>query len=103
MKHRFGPRKSVKLDVELFDGQQSLGYFKTRNIGLEGLFIEKGPVDLGTSDLLDLTLTVNQGGIENYKLKGVVMHHSEEGVGVMFTDYEPIFFCVMDTLDKTVA
>lgn len=81
---------SGKLNIELRDAQRTLGRFKARRLGTDGIFVETGPVDLITGDLLDVTLMLKGGRIK--KLKGLVVHQSEDGMGLVFPEHDPSMF-----------
>lgn len=89
MEHRFFSRKRIILDINLFHGGQYLGCFGLRNIGLGGLFIETGPIDLSPNMAVEVGLPINDEEPETGSMKGLIVHRSDEGVGIMLTDHEP--------------
>lgn len=103
MKHRYSKRHPSLLDVELYDRGRSLGRFKARNISLEGMFVETGPVDLCTNDLVDVSLTIDHDEITSHRFKGLIVHHSENGFGLMFRDYNPAFYRILRQLPRQAA
>ncbi|MGC1955287.1 MAG: PilZ domain-containing protein [Gammaproteobacteria bacterium] len=103
MENRYSVRSPVALDVELHHGRTSFGTFKVRNISLEGMFVETGPMHLYPSDLIDATLTVGLKPTATHEIRAVVVHHSDEGIGLIFRDYEPAFLGFLRFLSSVAA
>lgn len=83
MEHRHYPRTRTGVGVEVFRGLRQLGYFKTRDISLEGMFIETGNVGLSRNDIVRLRLEMTD---EEISARGIVVHASKEGIGIQFID-----------------
>lgn len=103
MENRYTARKPVALDVELHHGRASFGTFKARNISLEGMFVETGPVNLYPSDLIDATLVIGPDPAATHEVRAVVVHHTDEGIGLMFRDYEPALLGFLRFLSPAAA
>jgi hypothetical protein len=103
MENRYSTRKTVALDVELHHGRTSFGTFKARNISLEGMFVETGPINLYPSDLIDATLTFGRKPTATHEVRAVVVHHTDEGIGLMFRDYEPALLGFLSFLSSAAA
>ena len=103
MENRFSARKPVALEVDLHQGRIRFGTFKARNISLEGMFVETGPINLYPSDLIDATLTVGRESTARHEIRAVVVHCTEEGVGLLFRDYEPALLGFLRLLSSVAA
>lgn len=103
MERRYGPREPVSLDVEIYRGQCKLGQFKSRDIGFEGMFVATKRLGLSVGELVTIRLSLELSDIEGYLLGAVIAHRSNGGVGLMFTDDDPIFFRVLDALSEAAA
>ncbi|MGF1616048.1 MAG: PilZ domain-containing protein [Gammaproteobacteria bacterium] len=103
MERRYQARRVLDLDVVLYDGQGRMGSFKARNLSLGGIYIETGPIDLCIGDLLDVSCVVDCHTVKKQKLRGIVVHHTDQGVGVMFRDYDVSSLETMGALDGDIA
>lgn len=103
MERRYQQRKALDLSVVLYDGQGAFGAFKARNLSIGGIYIQTGPVDLCVGDLLSLTCLVDRCAPSRYKLRGIVVHHTNGGVGVMFRDYDSSSLAIMAALDGNIV
>lgn len=103
MENRYTARKRVALDVELHHGRTSFGTFKVRNISLEGMFVETGPLNLYPSDLIDATLSIGREATDKHDIRAVVVHHTDEGIGLMFRDYDPALLGLLRFLSSAAA
>ncbi len=91
---RLGFRYPIELDVDLYHQKKRLGHFKTKDIGPQGLFIETGPLHSVQLSLVQIALYAN--GI--YMVKGIITHHSANGIGIRFTEVSPSVFQALDKL-----
>ena len=89
MEHRYYPRLDASLKVGVFKGDELLGYFSTRNISLDGLFIETQGLDLAINDVIGILFGVNG---DARMQKGIVVHRSAQGTGVMLIDLDKQVF-----------
>ena len=103
MENRYSVRKPMALDVELHRGRRSVGRFKARNISLEGMFVETGPINLYPGDLTDITLAIGREGRSEHEARAVVVHHTDEGIGLMFRDYQPDLLAFLRFLSSAAA
>ncbi|MFZ0255347.1 MAG: PilZ domain-containing protein [Gammaproteobacteria bacterium] len=99
MERRYQQRKALDLDVVLYDGQGPVGAFKARNLSIGGIYIETGPMDLCVGDLLDVFCLVDSHRAKRHNLRGIVVHHTDDGVGVMFRDYDIFSLKMVEVLD----
>ena len=103
MERRYQQRKAFDLDVVLYDGQGQLGAFKAINVSIGGIYIQTGPADLCVGDLLDVSCLVGCRRSKRHNLRGIVVHHTNDGVGVMFRDYDIPSLKIMEALDDDIA
>lgn len=83
MEHRYFPRMQIALGVDVFRSRRLLGYFKTRDISLEGMFIETGGIGLARNDIVRFRLQMIED--ESF-VRGIVVHVSKEGIGINLID-----------------
>lgn len=98
MERRYSQRLPAGFEAKLSHLGRPVGRFNTRDIGLAGAFIETGPIDLYTNDLVAVSFNVEHGGIKKHTLYAFVVHHSAQGVGLMFVDHYPTSFYVLKAL-----
>ena len=79
-------RKQLKLYVDIYTFDKYIGLYQTRDINLDGAFIDNSTRKLYPDDLLELHFHVQDGERNHLRLRATVARSSEEGVGVMF-DY----------------
>lgn len=104
MENRYSERKPVAITVELHQGCTRFGKFKARNISLDGMFVEAGPLNLYPGDLIEATLTVGpEATAVMYNVRAVVVHHTDEGLGLMFRDYDPALLGFLRVLSSAAA
>lgn len=103
MERRYQPRKALDLDVVLYDGRGQVGAFKARNLSIGGIYIETGSVDLCVGDLLDVFCLVDCRRAKRHHLRGIVVHYTDDGVGVMFRDYDILSLRIMEALDGDIV
>ncbi len=89
MEHRCAVRKPIALDVTL--NYRGLGLIsgKTQDVGLGGMFINVGRVQLAINALVDITFPVKcPTKSMQCKAKALVVHHRADGVGLMFSELD---------------
>ena len=79
-------RKPLVLSVEVYGFDEYLGQTQTRDINLNGAFIESCSRKLYPNDLLELHFNVHDSDRNPLRLRATVMRSTDEGVGVRF-DY----------------
>ncbi len=97
MEHRWSPRKAVKMDV--FINYRPLGLVRgeTRDISLEGMFVETGRIALPKNEAVDISFTLQhekEAGVHH--LGAYVVHSSDKGVGLMFRDFQSSVFRALE-------
>lgn len=63
-----------------------------RDVGLEGVYVEVSPEGFRENDWLELSVAFPQPGGGTYRLRAVVTHRDEQGIGVMFGDKDASLF-----------
>lgn len=91
MEHRCTTRHPITIDILLCNHQQSTAvYCKTSNAGAGGIFIDKAPELYKTNALLAIEFEVELSRRHNifrrYRRPVMVVHTSNEGVGLTFLD-----------------
>jgi hypothetical protein len=86
MDHRYSTRLPLQLTVEVSKQEQFLGRFKTRNMDVEGVFIEMRTTDLKPNDIVKLVFFVTKGESVNYTLDASVVRVDDFGVGMILVD-----------------
>ena len=84
IEHRWSPRKSIAMDVSLFYPPVGSIDGRTRNISLEGMYVEMEGAEIPRQARLEVTFTTRNGGEEKvYRLPAYVVHSHDQGVGLM--------------------
>jgi hypothetical protein len=79
-------RKPLDLYVDVYHLDEHLCRSQTRDISLDGAFIESCFSQLGLNDMLDLHIHAHDDEITPLCLNARVVHTSDNGIGVKF-DY----------------
>lgn len=77
-------RKRLEFYVDVFCFYEHLGRCQTRDINIDGAFIESCSRELYPNDLLELDFHVHDCERNPLRLKATVTRSSDEGVGVLF-------------------
>lgn len=77
--HRTYTRLPLNLDLELVFKGENLGHASVRNINQFGAFIELPKPKMQTNDFIKINFTN-----KDLEQKGMVVHVSKEGVGIIF-------------------
>lgn len=97
MEHRIGRRIANSVEVELWSGHQRCGCYTTGNIGAGGIFVKHCEDSIRHNDFL--TAIINPGaftGDAPNSLTALVVHKSESGAGLMWTDYDANFLSTLE-------
>ena len=94
MEQRHHPRVPMNLDVYLFQKEQFIGRFRSQNISLDGIYVQSVTQDIPRNTVVFMQLELN---MQQYTLKGVVIHLSDDGMGVKFSEigqraFEALFY-----------
>ena len=79
-------RKPLDLYVDVYHFDEHLGHTQTRDISLDGAFIESCSWELCPNDMLELHIHVHDDERTPLRLNAMVVRSSDMGVGVQF-DY----------------
>ena len=95
-------RKPLDLDVDVYHFDEHLGRTQTRDISLDGAFIESCSRDLCSNDMLELHFHLHDNERNPLRLKATVVRSSDTGVGVQF-DYGDIEYRRLLNIISTYA
>lgn len=92
MEHRCSVRKSLILDVVLNCRSLGLVGGRTRDIGMGGMFVDIGRIQLPMNALVESCILLESDGqTKPFRTEAMVVHTSRSGVGLMFSDLSPAF------------
>jgi hypothetical protein len=99
MEHRWSVRKPARVEVALRREGASFNQFKTRDISMEGVFVESGPDSWPEDTFLELDLPLFENGRQvRHRVPVVVVHRSQEGMGLMFCIFDQPLFKAIEHL-----
>ena len=82
--HRWSARRNINIDVNLHYPPVGVISGRTRNISLEGMFVELDGVTVPLQARLDISFTADTHGTAfEYRLTAYVVHGDSQGIGVM--------------------
>lgn len=84
IEHRWSSRQQINLDVNLYYPPIGTISGRTRNISLEGMFVDLKGVRIPAQARLEVAFTAERHGkcIE-HRLQACVAHEGEDGIGLM--------------------
>lgn len=88
MDHRYSVRLPLHITVEVFKREKFLGRYITRNMDVEGIFIEMRTTDLAVNDMLDLIFLFPDCERCDCSLIAGVVRIDADGAGMMLFDHE---------------
>jgi hypothetical protein len=84
VEHRWSSRKDIYLDVNLYYAPIGMINGKTRNVSLEGMFVDLKGVRIPPQARLEVAFTADsRGGAIEHRLPAYVVHSRDGGVGLM--------------------
>ncbi len=90
MEHRWNKRYPVVSDVTLFHHTHPATHAKTLNVGPVGMFIPAGHIVYRRNTMLDVEFTVTSSWSQRaprcFRLPAIVIHNSDNGMGLMFRE-----------------
>lgn len=89
MEKRWSLRKSIQLDVVLHHDTAGVIKCKTRDISLEGMFIETDSQTLPVDDPVYLDFILQNGDNKLHHIRAKVVRTTDNGMGVMFREFNP--------------
>jgi hypothetical protein len=95
MEHRCNKRFVRAIKVMLYHNGLAVVSCKTQDIGVDGIFVETGPLEYKSNTLLKVEFEVaSNRGRQSYRLSVIVVHSSEKGLGLYILDSESEAFKV---------
>jgi len=88
MDHRYSVRLPLHLTVEVYKRERFLGRYTTRNMDVEGVFIEMRKTDLEPNEVVRLNFVAPHGERGDCTLLAGVVRLDADGAGMMLFDYE---------------
>ena len=88
MEHRINPRLPIELNVSL--NYRSLGLIigKVKNISPDGAFVSTRAVKISKHQMLEMVFDLpGAASNEVHKLEAMVVHEAQDGMGLMFVDF----------------
>ncbi len=91
-------RKRLNLYVDIYSFDKYLGHYQTRDMTLDGAFIDNCTRKLYPDDLLELHFYVHDGERTPLRLRASVARSSDDGVGVMLDYGDQEYRQLLDTI-----
>lgn len=89
MEHRCVIRKPIALDVVISYEALGLVQGRTTNIGVGGMFVETGCIELPVNALVKTSFFLEDNGLHRpCNTNAMVMHSRDVGAGLMFNDLD---------------
>jgi hypothetical protein len=85
MEHRWSIRKPHQCSVIVDCPRIGLAATQLRDIGIGGMFVETGKVDLPLNATINVAFALDQ---EEFCLPAMVVHRTQSGAGLMFLESE---------------
>lgn len=90
MEHRWSVRKPHQCSVIVDCPRGGLAAAQLRNIGVGGMFVETGKVDLPLNSLVNVAFALGRDeSREEFCLSAMVVRRTDRGAGIMFLESEP--------------
>ncbi len=84
VEHRWSSRKNLAMEVNLYYPPMGMLNGKTRNISLEGMFVELEGVQIPAQSRLEISFRAKTNGeTTEHRLPAYVVHEGKEGIGLM--------------------
>jgi hypothetical protein len=99
MEHRWSVRKPVIVDVALRRQGSAPKRYRSRNLSMEGVFVESGTDSWPEDTFLELELPLyGQRKQTRHRVPVVVVHRTDEGMGLMFCVFDQVLFKTVEYL-----
>lgn len=101
MERRWDRRREAKADVILYPQRGPIAVCRSLNVSAEGIFlaVDASALGLATSSIVELGFTLRDARLSvRHRVKGLVTHHDERGVGIMFATFEPAVGAALQTI-----
>jgi hypothetical protein len=84
VEHRWSSRKAISMDVNLYYPPVGMINGKTRNISLEGMFVDLEGTQIPAQARLEICFTAEtHGRATEHRLPAYVVHGNDRGIGLM--------------------
>lgn len=85
MEHRWSERKPIEMDVALYYAPVGTITGKTRDVSLEGMYVQTDGVDLPLHAELEVSFVTQNGGgtPQEHHVPAYVVHGTGSGIGLM--------------------
>ncbi len=104
MEHRRSRRYEFELTVGIYHRGAWVGTCQTKDISTGGMFLRTGSKSLRRNSLIEVTFDKpSSTGVKRYRLPSLVVHGSENGVGVMFRNQDTEAHAALRQLIATEA
>lgn len=99
VEHRWSGRQPMQMHVTLSGGRQRPQPAVCHNLGLGGMYVETDPGWLLLNSLLDVGFTIrSEDGESRHRLPVRVVRVSQNGAGLMFSNFKPDAACALGEL-----
>ena len=92
IEQRWSQRRSVILGIEVFDHGSLISACQSRDVGLGGMFIETDKNQFKQNQDVELLFALGNENTVKHKLKARVVRVLNEGVGLVFKDFDTSSF-----------
>lgn len=104
LEHRIGRRKKVKGLVELWQDDNRRGVFELANIGSGGLFLKSRQTAFNEGETFTIKSKIgNPVGLKGHYLKAMVVHRTDNGIGLMWAGCHSAFLANLDHILNQAA
>ncbi len=84
VEHRWSSRKEINIDVNLYYPPVGMINGKTRNISLEGMFVDVEDANIPAQARLEICfIAETRGETTEHRLPAYVVHGNNRGIGLM--------------------
>lgn len=94
IEHRWSERKPIELDVSIYYEPMGSITGRTRDVSLEGMFVETPGVELPVEAELEISFATDTGGkLQQHQMPAYVVHGNGQGIGLMLrhVDYNDFY------------
>lgn len=93
MEHRWSMRRPLGGAARIYhDGGTQALESQIGDIGLEGMFIRTGDVNLTRNTLVEVEFALPGEPSRRYRLPALITHKNGDGIGLMFHTFDPLAF-----------
>lgn len=98
---RWSPRREMKLEVLVFHRGTALALGHTRDVGLEGMYLEASCPEISRHSLVEVEFTLPDDADGNrHRIPALVVRISKDGFGLMFISFDRrVFYWFQSAVD----